>query len=96
MRKILVIAAHPDDELLGVGGTIRRLTNEGKEVRALILAEGITSRANTRNEADFSELEELRMTCDRIAIVSGGKISGILPASASSEDFGALMVSNVK
>ena len=43
-----------------------------------------------------SELEELRTTCDRIAIVSGGKISGILPAGASSEDFGALMVSMVK
>ncbi len=43
-----------------------------------------------------SELEELRMTCDRIAIVSGGKIAGIMPASASSEDFGTLMVSMVK
>ncbi len=43
-----------------------------------------------------SELEELRMICDRIAIVSGGKIAGILPAEASSEDFGALMVSMVK
>ena len=43
-----------------------------------------------------SELEELRTTCDRIAIVSGGRISGILPASESSEAFGALMVSQVK
>ena len=43
-----------------------------------------------------SELEELRQVCDRIAIVSGGKISGILPASESSEEFGMLMVSNVK
>ena len=43
-----------------------------------------------------SELEELRTTCDRIAIVSGGKVAGILPAGASSEDFGALMVSMVK
>lgn len=42
-----------------------------------------------------SELEELRQICDRIAIVSGGQIAGILPASASSEDFGALMVSGV-
>ena len=42
-----------------------------------------------------SELEELRQTCDRIAIVSGGKIAGILPASDSSEAFGALMVSQV-
>ena len=43
-----------------------------------------------------SELEELRTTCDRIAIVSGGRIVGILPATESSETFGALMVSQVK
>ena len=43
-----------------------------------------------------SELEELRSVCDRIAIVSGGRISGILPATESSEEFGALMVSQVK
>ena len=43
-----------------------------------------------------SELEELRTTCDRIAIVSGGRIAGILPATESSEAFGALMVSQVK
>ena len=43
-----------------------------------------------------SELEELRQICDRIAIVSGGRIAGILPASEPSEDFGMLMVSMVK
>lgn len=39
-----------------------------------------------------SELEELRTTCDRIAIITDGKVAGILPASASSEEFGYLMV----
>jgi simple sugar transport system ATP-binding protein len=43
-----------------------------------------------------SELEELRQICDRIAIVSGGKIAGILPAEEPSEAFGMLMVSQVK
>lgn len=43
-----------------------------------------------------SELEELRMICDRIAIVSGGKVAGILPANHTSEEFGMLMVSQVK
>ena len=43
-----------------------------------------------------SELEELRQTCDRIAIISGGRVAGILPAAASSEEFGLLMVSQVK
>jgi len=42
-----------------------------------------------------SELEELRQTCDRIAIISGGQMAGILPAAASSEELGALMVSKV-
>ena len=42
-----------------------------------------------------SELEELRMICDRIAIVSGGRIAGILPAGEPSEAFGTLMVSQV-
>ena len=43
-----------------------------------------------------SELEELRQSCDRIAIVSGGRIAGILPADSSVEDLGALMLSQVK
>ena len=43
-----------------------------------------------------SELEELRQVCDRIAIVSGGRIAGIRPATDSSEEFGMLMVSQVK
>ena len=42
-----------------------------------------------------SELEELRSSCDRIAIVSGGKIAGILPATASVEELGTLMLSQV-
>lgn len=42
-----------------------------------------------------SELEELRQTCDRIAIISGGQVAGIRPATDPSESFGALMVSKV-
>ena len=43
-RRILVIAAHPDDEVLGCGGTVARRVAEGFEVSTLILGEGITSR----------------------------------------------------
>lgn len=60
MKNILVVAAHPDDELLGVGGTIRRLVNEGAYARALILAEGLTSRKNSRNETNKKELLQLQ------------------------------------
>lgn len=60
MDNILVIAAHPDDELLGVGGTIRKLVNKGKECRAIIMAEGITSRAEKRSEANLLQLIKLK------------------------------------
>jgi simple sugar transport system ATP-binding protein len=43
-----------------------------------------------------SELEELRSICDRIAIISEGTVSGILPAKESSIKFGELMVKRVE
>ncbi len=71
MKKVLVFAAHPDDELLGVGGTVRRLANEGVDVRAVIMAEGLTSRADKRAEADFSQLKELQADARKAANVVG-------------------------
>jgi len=49
MQKVLVIAAHPDDEVLGCGGTIARLSKKGYEMYVLILGEGITSRDDIRD-----------------------------------------------
>lgn len=37
MRRVLVVAPHADDEVLGVGGTIARLSSEGDEVTVAIL-----------------------------------------------------------
>ena len=48
-KKILIIAAHPDDEVLGCGGTMAKWANEGAEVYSLIMAEGATSRDKTRD-----------------------------------------------
>ena len=38
--KVLVIAPHPDDEVLGLGGTIHRLAQEGHEVVVVIATKG--------------------------------------------------------
>ena len=60
MKNILVFAAHPDDELLGVGGTVRRLVDEGADARAVILAEGLTSRTDHRADTAQNELIRLQ------------------------------------
>lgn len=51
MKKILVIAAHPDDEVLGCGGTIARYADEGSTVSVMILGEGVTSRDEERQRS---------------------------------------------
>ena len=59
-KRIMVVAAHPDDELLGLGATMHKLIKEqGAIVHVVILGEGITSRSDTRDiEKWKSVLEE--------------------------------------
>ena len=59
MSIILVVAAHPDDELLGVGGTVAKNVAEGNEVYAFILGEGQTSRGMERATVSRRVVEEL-------------------------------------
>lgn len=50
-KRILIVAAHPDDEVLGCGGTVARLVREGYEAHTLILGEGITARDLKRDRS---------------------------------------------
>jgi LmbE family N-acetylglucosaminyl deacetylase len=43
---ILVVAAHPDDEVLGCGGTLARHAEEGDAVHVVFLADGVSSRSS--------------------------------------------------
>jgi LmbE family N-acetylglucosaminyl deacetylase len=43
-KKILVIASHPDDEVLGCGGTIAKYVKSGADVQIAFLADGVNSR----------------------------------------------------
>ena len=44
MKKILVIVAHPDDEVLGCGGTIAKLIDQSCQVKVIFLSDGESSR----------------------------------------------------
>lgn len=60
-KNILVIAAHPDDEVLGCGGTIARYADEGSTVSVMILGEGVTSRDAERQRSKRGvELRKLK------------------------------------
>ncbi|RJQ23943.1 MAG: PIG-L family deacetylase [Nitrospiraceae bacterium] len=64
--KILVIAAHPDDEVLGCGGTTAKLAKQGNDVHVLILGEGVTSRDDKRNRpARGEEIRQLKRQAEK-------------------------------
>lgn len=55
-KRILVVVAHPDDELLGLGGTMHKLIKEYFVIaKAIILGEGITSRSDVRDPKLWEE-----------------------------------------
>ena len=55
-KRILIVAAHPDDEVLGAGGTMARLAAEGHELYTLLLGDGESARyvkANPKLKKDI-------------------------------------------
>lgn len=71
-KSILVIAAHPDDEVLGCGATMAKHTQSGDEVNVVILSEGLTSRDNQRNREKYSyELSELANSAQKANDILG-------------------------
>lgn len=77
-KRILVVAAHPDDEVLGVGGTILRHASRGDKVKILLMAEGLTSRAAQRDVEGFqAELDALHQNAQRVAKALGAESVGL-------------------
>lgn len=74
---VLVVAAHPDDEVLGCGASIARHAAAGDAVHVLILAEGLTS----RGRAGAAALRKLRADAQKAARVLGAQppVFGGLP-----------------
>lgn len=66
--RVLVVAAHPDDEILGCGATMARHAAQGDEVFVEIMAEGLTSRDGSAGAAELAQL--------RAAANAAGKLVG--------------------
>ena len=72
--KIFIVAAHPDDEVLGCGGSMAKWAQEGHEINVLIMAEGLTSRDQQRDrrarKKELSILEKTAKQANNILNVS--------------------------
>lgn len=64
-RRVLIIAAHPDDEALGCGATIRSLAETGADVRAIFFTNGVGARSSAHGAQDRAE------ACSRAALELG-------------------------
>ncbi|MDP6179256.1 MAG: PIG-L deacetylase family protein [Desulfatiglandales bacterium] len=70
----MVVAAHPDDEVLGCGGTIARHTSHGDQVFIVILAEGMMARAKKKDDAIYrNEQKRLKESSLKAASVLGAR-----------------------
>lgn len=64
MKKVLVIAAHPDDEVLGVGGTVAKLSAEGVDCHLLIVTDGSSSQYRDSDHLhEIIETKKLETKC---------------------------------
>jgi len=73
MTQILIVAAHPDDEILGIGGTATRHVSNGDRVHTLILAEGATSRFFKKKKDADAEVNALRKAARAAAKIIGAQ-----------------------
>jgi len=68
-KKILVVAAHPDDEVLGCGGTMARHASNGDKVHVLFMSAGVGSRENIKND----EVNERRICAKQASKILGSQ-----------------------
>ncbi len=53
----LIVVAHPDDEVLGAGATINKLSGEGHEVNVCILSGNAGARANGLTQKNSTTIQ---------------------------------------
>jgi len=58
-NRVLVLAAHPDDETLGCGGTIAKFSSQGCDVRLLTFTDGISAREKGDRRSQVEKVSKI-------------------------------------
>jgi LmbE family N-acetylglucosaminyl deacetylase len=72
---VLCVVAHPDDEVIGVGGTLARHAAQGDDVHICILADGVSSRYEEISEDVEEKIDKRRERSERACDILGASVS---------------------
>jgi len=87
MSRILIVAAHPDDDILGCGATIAKHSEKGDDISILILGKGIASRYEKNDSKKvYSEQQVLYSEAKKAACIVGATDLKILDFPDNSFD----------
>jgi LmbE family N-acetylglucosaminyl deacetylase len=82
--KILIFAAHPDDEVLGMGGTIKKLSDAGNDIKIIFMSTGILARRDIKTQnykqvftKEWMKKNDLKIKNLRQDSKKSGKILGV-------------------
>lgn len=57
-KRVLVFCAHPDDEIIGCGGTLARLSQQGSTITVVMFTRGETGYTQASQKKDFLQVKE--------------------------------------
>ena len=81
-KRVLVVAAHPDDEMLGCGGTIAKLSKKKCKIFSLFFTDGVSAREKNK----YREINQRKINSLRALKVLGVKQSKFLSYPDNSLD----------
>jgi len=90
--KVLIIAAHPDDEVLGCGGTIYELVKKKHQVSVVFAADGVSGRPGFLSQEIKDRQKAATKVCRRLQITYLSHLSHLFPDQGlDREDFNKIV-----
>lgn len=60
-KKIVIFSAHPDDDVIGVGGTIQKLREKLNKIWVVYITNGVSNRKSIKRDISINEKQKIRV-----------------------------------